>query len=158
LLRQKTFQNELGELLQVEFEALTDSLHAPICQMAAAKIEGQLDSTFILVEQANSVKPNSPASASLPLEFALRQNYPNPFNAGTTIAFQLPWSAAVNIRILNSLGEVVAVLADKSFDAGKHEVSWSGKNHAREEVASGVYFCEIHAGSFVQRHKMLLLR
>jgi flagellar hook assembly protein FlgD len=39
-----------------------------------------------------------------------------------------------------------------------HQVTWDGRNSRGEQVATGVYFCRMQAGSFVQTRKMVLLK
>jgi hypothetical protein len=87
-----------------------------------------------------------------PAEFTLRQNYPNPFNPSTTITYGLPSRAHVILSVSNALGQQVALLEDGEREAGYHEVKFDGT-----DLASGVYFYRVHAGSFVQTKKLLLL-
>ena len=96
--------------------------------------------------------------SSLPKEFSLHNNYPNPFNPATTIEFDLPVSGKVDLKIFNLLGEEVATLLEKEFEAGRHSVKWNGLNNSKELVSSGVYFYSIKAGSFNAVKKMILIR
>ncbi len=48
----------------------------------------------------------------VPLEFILYQNYPNPFNPTTMISYVLAKDSHVRLTVCNTLGQVVAVLAD----------------------------------------------
>ena len=41
---------------------------------------------------------------------------------------------------------------------GKYKVNWDGKDILNSDVASGVYFYELRAESFINRKKMLLIR
>jgi len=97
----------------------------------------------------------------IPLQYKLLQNYPNPFNPGTTIRFGLPESASgkkVELSIFNILGKKVRTLLNGAMKAGYHEVSWDGKNDQQRQVASGIYFYQIHSASFYKIKKMILVR
>ena len=86
-----------------------------------------------------------------PLQFALEQNYPNPFNPTTTIGYDLPAVSHVLIEVFSVLGQKVATLVNTDQRSGRHEVVFDGR-----ALASGVYFCRMRAGDFVDT-KMLLL-
>jgi hypothetical protein len=83
----------------------------------------------------------------------LSQNYPNPFNPNTTIKFELPTSSHVSLTVYDILGREASVLVNEKREAGAYEVKFDGSN-----LASGVYFYRIQAGSFVQTKRLLLLR
>jgi hypothetical protein len=88
-----------------------------------------------------------------PKDYSLGINYPNPFNPFTTIRFGLPKRSQVALSVFNALGQNVAQLVNGDINAGYHEVTFDGSN-----LASGVYFYRLQAGSFVQTKKLLLLR
>ncbi len=89
-------------------------------------------------------------------DFKLNQNFPNPFNPSTKIAFELPQSASVTLTIYDASGRVVAEpISGGSLEAGYHEYIW---NTAGSELASGVYFYKIKAGSFTDEKKMVLIK
>ena len=89
----------------------------------------------------------------LPTVFVLRQNYPNPFNPSTTIKYELPHASRVILRIYNTLGQEVATLVDETKAAGVYTVQFDAG-----DLASGVYFYRIEAGSFAGVKKLVLLR
>lgn len=95
---------------------------------------------------------------NLPDEFALGQNYPNPFNPTTTIKFQLPKSASVNLTVYNMVGRQVATLVNTEMDAGYHQVTWNGTDNTGQRVATGVYFYRINAGEFTTTKKMIMMK
>ncbi len=88
-----------------------------------------------------------------PKQFSLSQNYPNPFNPTTKINFALPKAERVNITVYNQLGQKVIQLANQYYTAGNHSINFNGTN-----LASGVYYYRIEAGSFIQTRKMVLLK
>ena len=92
-------------------------------------------------------------SKESPSRFLLQQNYPNPFNGETSILFETAESAHVKIYIYNNLGQIVRVLVDGPKQAGVYQVLFNAA-----DLVSGVYFCRMQAGSFVQMKKLLLLR
>jgi len=93
-----------------------------------------------------------------PEKLVVSQNRPNPFNQSTLIEYALPHSSHVHISIYNSLGQVVATLADEFLHAGLHRLSWDGKNIDGVDVASGVYFYSIQTDDFRESKRMVLLK
>jgi hypothetical protein len=88
-----------------------------------------------------------------PEGFQLFQNYPNPFNPSTRIKFEVPSSKVVTLNVYDVLGREVATLVNEELNAGSYETTFDAK-----KLASGVYFCRLKAGGFVQTRKMLLVR
>lgn len=102
-----------------------------------------------------SVKP---VNNVVPGEFALGQNYPNPFNPSTQIEYFVPVRSNVSIAIFNILGQKVATIVNDMHEAGSHRATWNGKDSFGKQVASGIYFYQMHAGSFEQVKKMMLMK
>jgi hypothetical protein len=120
-----------------------------------------LDTTFILpitltVNRSVSVDP--PRNPETPSEFALFQNFPNPFNSTTQIRFNVPEAAYVEVKVFNTLGQVVATLSDEMRTAGSHTLLWNGQGTGGEALASGLYVCRIKAGGYIAAKKMLLMK
>lgn len=98
-----------------------------------------------------------------PQSFALKSNYPNPVNPQTWIEYQLPQSPEVIgqraiLKIYNLLGQTVRTLVDEVQSPGFYRVAWDGTNEAGELVNSGIYIYRLQFGSFVQTHKMIVIR
>ncbi len=89
----------------------------------------------------------------LPLAYKLEQNYPNPFNPLTVIRYQLSGKSNVNLKVYDVLGREVATLVDDVQSAGEKSVWWNASNYS-----SGIYFYRLHAGSFVETKKLVLVR
>ncbi|MDX2128547.1 MAG: alkaline phosphatase D family protein [Chloroherpetonaceae bacterium] len=93
-------------------------------------------------------RENSKAKA-----FVLEQNYPNPFNPTTNIRYSLPSTQDVTFRIYDALGRVVVTLLNQRQNAGTYTIKFNAG-----ELASGVYFYQLKAGTFVEAKKMLLVK
>ncbi len=106
----------------------------------------------------NTTVASADEGSMLPSEYALFQNYPNPFNPSTQIAFDVPTSEFVMLRVYNLLGQDVQTLINKSMTPGRYTVEWNGSDMLNNDVASGVYFYELRGESFISRKKMLLIR
>lgn len=95
----------------------------------------------------------------VPDEFALFQNYPNPFNPSTTIRYDLPKNAYVQVIIYDVLGRQVAKLVDGMEQASHQQLQW---NPSR--LSSGIYFCRITArsvdgsGNFTSVKKLVYMK
>jgi hypothetical protein len=91
----------------------------------------------------------------VPATFALHQNYPNPFNPETNIAFDLPKSSFVTLKVYNLLGQEVATIVSQQLEAGTHSYKVSADGSG---LASGVYFYRISTGEFVLTRKMIAIK
>jgi len=96
--------------------------------------------------------------SQIPSEFSLGQNYPNPFNPITRLDYLLPRRSDVSIRVYNMLGQEIITLLEQEQSYGKYSVLWNGLDKSGKQVASGVYFTELRAGSIRKTRKMLLLK
>jgi flagellar hook assembly protein FlgD len=95
----------------------------------------------------------------------LHKNYPNPFNPQTTIEYQLPHTAEVELIIFDLQGNEVRRLVNGTKSAGYHTVMWDARDGTGRLVTSGVYFYridiqpkDIGQGSFMDVKKMILLK
>ncbi len=85
--------------------------------------------------------------------FELEQNYPNPFNPTTHFEFGISKFEWVTLKVFDVRGKEVATLVNDIKQPGKYNIEFNGSN-----LASGVYFYKLEAGSFVQTKRMLLLK
>jgi hypothetical protein len=109
---------------------------------------------FRKVHQANIPIGIVNIGTEIPAVYALHQNFPNPFNPETKIKFELPKSGNVTLKVFNSLGQQVAVLANNEFtSAGYKEMNFNAVS-----LPSGVYFYSITAGEFSKTMKMVLVK
>lgn len=76
-----------------------------------------------------------PISSIQPEKFILKQNYPNPFNNVTQIEFSVPENSFVKLKIYNSAGELVSILAEDEMARGSYKADFNAAN-----LASGVYY------------------
>ena len=97
-------------------------------------------------------------SSSIPNDFIIHQNYPNPFNPITTLRYELPEHAFVDITIYDMLGNVVNNLVNANQPSGYKSVQWDATNNRGEPVSAGVYLYKIQTGDFVDTKKMILLK
>jgi len=75
------------------------------------------------------------ADVGLPSQYHPAQNYPNP------------------LRVYDVLGREVATLVNEMKQPGTYTVQFDGSN-----LASGVYFCCLEAGGFLEVKRLVLLR
>ena len=97
-------------------------------------------------------------SETLPQGFALEQNFPNPFNPFTTLRYDLPEDALVNITIYDMMGRVVKTLINDQQTAGYKSIQWNATNDNNQPVSAGLYLYTIQAGDYSQTKKMVLLK
>jgi hypothetical protein len=93
-----------------------------------------------------------------PESIYLMSNYPNPFNPSTVIQYGLNEDAQVSVVVFNYLGQKVATLVNSFMNKGHYTVTWNGTNDDGVIQSSGIYFCRMITGNFVDVRKMVLSR
>lgn len=76
-----------------------------------------------------------------------------PFNPTAQITFRLQTDCNASLRIYDLLGREIATLANGSFQAGTHTVTFDGSNRP-----SGLYFCVLKTASTVDSRRLLLVK
>jgi hypothetical protein len=120
---------------------------------SAGGLRHSLESNLATVSITVEPLTNTGTEDELPVQYALAQNYPNPFNPVTTIAFSIPSSEVVTLRVYDTLGREVATLVDGLMPAGQHEVRFEAG-----DLPSGMYVYRLETNGFNQSKKLVLLR
>lgn len=92
-------------------------------------------------------------TVEIPNYYSLDQNYPNPFNPSTSIKYSVPETRLVTLKVFDVLGREVATLVNETKNPGFHTVNFDASN-----LASGIYFYRIDAGSFSSIKRMVLVK
>lgn len=93
------------------------------------------------------------ASDVLPMAYSLEQNYPNPFNPSTEIAYTLPESGNVELKVYDLSGREVDVLVQEHQSAGSYRLRLDGSY-----MSSGIYIYTLTTGNVHLTRKMILLK
>ena len=88
----------------------------------------------------------------------LHQNFPNPFNPTTQVRYDVGANERVKIVVYDVRGALVRTLVDDTRAPGTYTATWDGRSDTGARVASGVYFCSMRAGDFVESRRMVLLK
>lgn len=115
-------------------------------------LENYLQREAELMALLNGGSP-TPTKPVQPASFELQQNYPNPFNPTTTLQFNLPEIAKVDLVIYDCGGRAVAHPVSGWRNAGLHEVTFDGSG-----LASGIYVYRLTAGQYEAAKKMVLMK
>jgi aminopeptidase N len=145
-----------------QVQSFTLQLPRPVVSM-------QFDPDNWILRTAQVVSVNEGQEPELPLAFALEQNYPNPFNPTTTIQFTIvnprpsrPSDApsvtvgrgqSTIVKVYDVLGRQVATLVNEMKEPGTYAVRFDAR-----DLASGMYYYRLRAGSFVQTRKMTVVK
>ena len=105
--------------------------------------------TWIGNKWITNVQRNAEAATS----FTVSQNYPNPFNPTTNIAFTLPQSGMVSLKVYDILGREVMNLMNQYQEAGSYTV-----NVDASKLSTGMYVYKLESGVFSSVKIMALVK
>lgn len=89
---------------------------------------------------------------SIPKVFFLEQNYPNPFNPTTEIQYHVSKENNIQLKVYNSMGQLVETIVDENQQPGTYTVAWNARN-----MPNGTYFYRLQVGDEVIPAKKALL-
>ena len=97
-----------------------------------------------------------PPETGIPVSFRFYQNYPNPFKGRTMFRFDLPEKGGLRVTVYDMRGRLVDTPVDGPWEAGVHEIPWTGA------PANGIYVCrcEYTTGTrrIVENHKIAVVK
>lgn len=93
--------------------------------------------------------------AGAPASFALAPVAPTPLSAGARglVSFDVPRAAQAAVELFDVTGQRVAVLADRTFEPGRHTLPLETR-----ALHAGVYFVRLRAGAFTATRRVLVVR
>ena len=113
----------------------------------------------IPVQLGTVVQPVSGKGPSIPVSFSLSAAAPNPFNPATTISYEVPQSAHIQLTVYNLLGQEVVRFVDQVQPAGRYQITWNALNARGASVASGVYLYRLSSSTgYSDSRRMTLLK
>lgn len=104
------------------------------------------------------IEPEAEKTAVIPRKFALKSAYPNPFNPKTTISFDLPEEARVEIVVYDLIGREIWKSTRTSYPAGTHSLVWNGTTKSGQPVGTGVYLVRLNSPKYSATQKVLLIK
>ncbi len=90
----------------------------------------------------------------IPSRVVISATVPNPFSTRTVIRFGLPRDGWIEAGVYNVSGRLVAKITEGRYDAGYHEMAWSGDGL----VEPGLYFVRVHLGSEMATSRVVIIR
>ncbi|MBT3232519.1 MAG: T9SS type A sorting domain-containing protein, partial [Calditrichaeota bacterium] len=88
-----------------------------------------------------------------PEQFGIVGVYPNPFNSSTSLTYNLPEAALVEVALYDLAGRQVADIVSGSAQAGQHTFTVDGAG-----LSSGVYVVQLQANEKVSKRKLTLIK
>lgn len=128
----KVWINNLQQLFDVQgslaYEALGEA--------------GSLNDPYIFKLDATSQTKNT---------LSIGQPYPNPFNDQTMIPFSLNKAGQINVKVYNSMGQLVKNMTESRNSAGTHSIAIE-----RENLQAGMYFYVIRVDNNQQTGTLII--
>jgi Tol biopolymer transport system component len=126
------------------------------------------DATFLLgdgtrrkkwgtgIFKAHYREPHDGAMGAGLYAFALERATPNPARSRATICWQVPVLSNTSLKVYNTAGQLVKVLADGKVKPGAYTSVWNGTDTRGRRLANGVYFYALDNGSLRISRKLVL--
>jgi hypothetical protein len=116
---------------------------------------------YIPYEGSSAVDATASVNPGKPERFEIVSAVPTPFKHSTTITYAVPDSRPgdlVTVDVYDCRGRRVKSWRDGGVDAGIHRVTWDGTDQKGNQVASGIYYCEIRWQDKRDARQLVLLR
>jgi FlgD Ig-like domain len=108
---------------------------------------------YVTVEATGIEQPPT----SIPVSLVFAGTSPNPFADRTTLSYTLPSAAPVHLRAYSATGRLVRVLLSGVQPAGRHVLTWDGRDAQQRRLGRGIYFFRFESGSFKSIEQLIKL-
>lgn len=105
----------------------------------------------VSVVESSSTPTGVVEQINLPESPNLQQIYPNPFSNTTTIKYTVTEPGLVSLKVFNATGTEVASLVYERKSVGEYSIEWDAAG-----FGSGIYFCRMQAGKFMDTKKLII--
>jgi hypothetical protein len=116
-------------------------------------IGGQSQASFAALDEDHTLSvggdPNS-VEGSLPIA-------PNPTRARMQVQYAVARTGRVRVDLLDVSGRVVATLADRTFEPGRHVATWDGVGR-RGRLSPGLHFVRVVTPDGVMVRKLAIIQ
>ena len=102
--------------------------------------------------------PTPPAAEVIHYVNALSAARPNPSHGNASMSFTVADPSPVALALYDVGGRRVRTLAAGSLAAGRHDVSWDGRDDQGHPLASGIYFARLTIGDWSASRRLLRIQ
>ncbi len=114
---------------------------------------------YELVFSTGGSAVDAPAVTTMPTAFALSTPRPNPFSRTTSIELAVPADQGkATVAIFDLQGRRITTVAESVEKAGRHLLTWDGRDSGGNEVSAGIYFVVLESPTGQETKKITLLR
>jgi PKD repeat protein len=78
-------------------------------------------------------------------------NYPNPFSRTTTIVYSIEKNATIELRVMDLLGQQIALVDSGNKTSGNHTIQWNAEN-----IIPGIYLLQLKVNNEVTTKKLII--
>jgi hypothetical protein len=161
----ESYATHVGAMYEISLDANNDAVYdvpydlGGVYSVGIVVGNGETTGGLLSYSVDLEIVPFDPTSAGdvVPV-FAITGNYPNPFNPSTAIEFGLDRMGAVALDIYDLSGRQVRTLLAATLGAGRHTVTWDGRDNTGRGVASGTYVARLRADERLTSHKLVLTK
>jgi subtilisin family serine protease len=125
--------------------------------------------TYIHVDYADTLQYLLPVNLEVMPEVGVREislapgaldlsAYPNPFSNQTRISFSLSDDMNIGLSVYSFSGRKVKELISGRWPGGEHLLTWNGDGDLGNDLAPGVYFVRLTAGTQAVTYKVMKIR
>jgi len=139
-----------AELIPVDGEQIYDDYEVEAGKTYWYRL-GAVDTAGVTYSRTRSLRVPLPG-------LVLHDPAPNPFNPATTIAYEIPEAAYVELAIFDAAGQRISTLVDGSKPMGTHSVVWNAVDERDQQLASGVYFVRLAVSGSINTKRVVFLK
>jgi len=124
---------------RIESPSLTATVVAPIPTFywSGQAVDGSWTGSAFAPEQSVGLQVAN--AEAIPTEFALRGS-PNPVRNSCAVTYDVPGASRVQLEVFDVSGRRMLTLVSGVQEAGRHQITWDGKDEHGRRAAAGIYY------------------